>query len=441
MNVLRRRIETMNIAILIVIGLACLVGLIACIYGVFARTRHRKLYIFLDIVFLAGGLLSGMSIMSKASIPHQPAPVPANVQLLVQNTNSSVSTVSSINGRDGSAGWHYNLDADVFTYRWTLSGNILYLVQSRHNGTVTLVALHVNDGKQLWNTVLPASTTNNIFAPALVADGMVYVPVSEQLFVLHANNGMLAWQTSLHNLYIYNSGASQPLAAGDGYLFLGTRDGVFHALRAQDGKQVWNINVGKDLGFPTLADGQIYLSPDRGHGIVALRAQDGTILWHFQLPVDQIPNYPLSVGPGHVYLSTADGSGHEAIDTLNAQDGKLLWQHATAHAYEEPHEVEGIVYVSLPSMLLALRANDGKQLWQYQLQHTSEIDAAVSFIGGTHKVIFILTENDTHSNDLGTFPCLWSCPPQGITALNASNGNPYGQYEGNFWEGLLADAS
>ncbi|HEX4206997.1 MAG TPA: PQQ-binding-like beta-propeller repeat protein [Ktedonobacteraceae bacterium] len=428
----------MDVSIFIVVGLLCLFGMVACVYGVFVSARRRYTYLFLAVVLLIGSLLSGTRGVSDASVPHQPAPVPATVQLLVRDANG----MSSIKASDGSLRWHHTLDVDLLESRWTLSGDILYLALTTKSGTNHLVALRAGDGKQLWSTLLPSALTDYVFAPPLVADSMVYVPVSDRLFALHANNGTLAWQTSLNNLEVYDSGGSQPFAAGDGLLFLGTKEGIFRALRAQDGTQAWSVTVGEDIGLPTLADGLIYLRPQNGHGIVALRVQNGAVLWHFQLPPGEDQVQPLSVASRHIYLSAYDGSEHYAIVALNAQDGKLLWQHTIADESEEPQEVDGIVYVSQPNVLLALRANDGKQLWQHEMQHTNAVGATIYFIGATHNVIFISTEIDTHSNDLGAFPpCLWNCPPKGITALSTSNGSLYWHSESEIYAVLMFGAA
>jgi outer membrane protein assembly factor BamB len=372
------------------------------------------------------------------------------------------------------------LDADFSNDQWTLSGDIIYLVSTRSGGASHLIALHAGDGKQLWSTLLPPPTvTDDVLVPPLVADGMVYVPVNDRLFALHANNGNLAWQTDLNDLEIYGSRGSQPFAVGGGLLFLGTKDGIFRALHAQDGTLAWSVTVGEDIGLPTLVNGNIYLQPQNGHRIVALRAKDGAVLWHFQIPssTDQ-QVWSLFVGPGHVYLIAYDTSPHftiyalnaqdgkllwqhevpsaqvqvppvqslsvgsgrvylggandgaGTIDTFNAQNGKLLWQHEAPQPYEESHEVNGIVYYLQSNVLLALRANDGKLLWQYEEPQTNDTKAAIYFIGWTHNVIFIRTEVNTYLNDLGAFlPCLLNCPLKGIIALNASNGSIYWQSE------------
>jgi outer membrane protein assembly factor BamB len=421
--------------IFIVVGLLFLFGMVACIYGVFVSTRRRYMYLFFTVVLLAGGLLSGTLVVSRAFVPHQSAPVPATVQLLVRDADG----LSSIKAQDGSLRWHHRLGVNLSNDRWTLNGDIIYLVSTR-SGVNLLAALHAGDGKQLWSTLLPPAMTDYVFAPPLVADGMVYVPVSDRLFALHANNGELAWQTDLNDLEIYDSGVSQPFAAGGGLLFLGTKEGIFRALRAQNGKQAWSVTVGEDIGLPTLVDGQIYLRPQHGHEIVALRAQDGAVLWHFRLPSGKdLVAHSLSVGPGRVYLSTYDGM----IDALNAQDGKLLWQHQEPEAYQELHEVNGIVFISLSNVLLALRANDGKQFWQHEESQTNDVGSTIYFIGKTHDVIFIRTQIFIRtSNDFGSFlPCLLNCPSSGIIALSASNGSLYWRSEREIYAAFMVGAS
>jgi uncharacterized membrane protein len=70
--------------IFIVVDLLFLFSIIACVYGVFVSAKRRYTYLFLAVVLLAGGLLSGTLTANRAFVPHQLAPVPPTVQMLVR---------------------------------------------------------------------------------------------------------------------------------------------------------------------------------------------------------------------------------------------------------------------------------------------------------------------------------------------------------------------
>src|SRR6266851_5656658 len=78
-------------------------------------------------------------------------------------------------------------------------------------------------------------------------------------------------------------------------------------------------------------------------------------------------NVDVTIVNGVTYVGAADG----VVSALRASDGTVLWHYTTqGSADEQPLVVNGVVYVSTDldtgvGSVYALRANDGTLLWRY----------------------------------------------------------------------------
>jgi len=102
------------------------------------------------------------------------------------------------------------------------------------------------------------------------------------------------------------------------------------------------------------------------HGLYALRAEDGTVLWRFETLgfVNCAPFY--SRGEDAVYFGSNDG----ALYKVAARDGRLLWRFMTnAEVSRRPILENGLLYaMNANDTLLALEPATGKLRWY---QHRS----------------------------------------------------------------------
>ena len=99
------------------------------------------------------------------------------------------------------------------------------------------------------------------------------------------------------------------------------------------------------------------------HGLYAIRAEDGTVLWRFETLgfVNCAPFY--SRGEDAVYFGSNDG----AIYKVAARDGRLLWRFMTnAEVSRRPILENGLLYVANANdTLLALEPATGKLRWSH----------------------------------------------------------------------------
>jgi len=194
-----------------------------------------------------------------------------------------------------------------------------------------------------------------------------------------------------------------PLAGLSVYAPLG---GFLTAHRASDGQLRWMDRYPKpsesgvsetiQLG-PVVVDGVVYGSDYAGY-LFAVRASDGSELWHTQLdaPLSHLlargvwewgPGYdttPLLFDRGLLYvtpMATHDAlGGHNDIFAVDARDGTLRWHHTLWYG-SPPVVAAGVVYVgsladgSTPSesqgYVSALDATTGVPRWRTTIAHCS----------------------------------------------------------------------
>jgi len=147
-------------------------------------------------------------------------------------------------------------------------------------------------------------------------------------------------------------------------------------------KQAWSVNTHALIEFPpAIHDGVAYVINKYGNG-KAVRLQDRKILWELNVrPSDKgKPNFV--TGPvyyrGAVYGVFLTGN----LAAGDAKTGKKLWvRHLNGHLESSPLAVDGTLYLGTDrTNVLALRASDGKTLWSFNAP--GAIKASPSYDGG-----------------------------------------------------------
>lgn len=119
------------------------------------------------------------------------------------------------------------------------------------------VALRARDGTVLWkhNAVSPD------FGPMLVDDGvLISNSNTSPVYALNTSDGSQVWQspnTPEGDWFPAPAGVPEALgtdSSGSGMLYVGTADGMLHALRMSDGGQLWQHPVSS---FSAANDGQL----------------------------------------------------------------------------------------------------------------------------------------------------------------------------------------
>src|SRR5579875_2416031 len=127
---------------------------------------------------------------------------------------------------------------------------------------------------------------------------------------------------SIAMVAIHSSPCVPPMA-----LYLGGGSSLT-AVRASDGKQLWQVHVG-DHGWydPTVIGNTVYVVSFFESELYAFRAQDGTSLWSYQTQASSAGSFPVGM-ENIIYSSSLDGTIYE----LAAADGTLIAKYALPDA-------------------------------------------------------------------------------------------------------------
>jgi outer membrane protein assembly factor BamB len=234
------------------------------------------------------------------------------------------------------------------------------------DGVVT--AFRVKDGVLIWRHVGRITSEES----ATVVDGVIYlapiVPVGSHVTsltveALRARDGVSLWSRSLST----DSPGTFQLTVVNKVVYVLSAAERIDALRASDGSLLWHYTSSAPfVSVPTVSDGVVYTSTQDGH-FSALRASDGFALWKYTSLKPPQP-FPAIVLEGMVYLSLQDGS----MDVLHADNGVLLWRYIpripALNLFPLILVADGVVYTGTQDgHLYALRASDGFKIWSVVL--------------------------------------------------------------------------
>jgi outer membrane protein assembly factor BamB len=225
----------------------------------------------------------------------------------------------AVHGLDVTTGedrWSWQGERGVSTRVDLVANGVAYV--SPWNGQ--LLSISLDDGRELWRF----STRAPIVAPTM-AGGTLYVQTGQAdsvepvglVAALDPATGAARWR------FVPPSGFQATVGAfRDDILYVNTqRDGVFALRDGGSGfSEVWHNETVPMSDLPAQLSGDILYVAMRSGGIMALRAQDGSILWQTPTPGDGIRG-PIVSG------------------------GMLYWTQdipATVHAYAEPSVVASL---------------------------------------------------------------------------------------------------
>jgi polyvinyl alcohol dehydrogenase (cytochrome) len=234
-------------------------------------------------------------------------------------------------------------------------------------------AFDVGTGKRVWNFVdTPNNSTSGagegIWSTPCVdpALGLLYVgtgqnisqptgPLADSLLAIDYKTGRLRWyrQFTQHDVFGLGNftgpdadvGASPNLwvSGGTEMVGVGQKNGIYHALNAATGKEVWHTRItpgsvfGGALGSAAFVDGMIIASSNVGDPendsltdesrVVALDPASGRIIWSRTQPGAIFG--PISAVPGVAFFGTAvDPLGKVSPGryyAVSTSTGKTLW--------------------------------------------------------------------------------------------------------------------
>jgi outer membrane protein assembly factor BamB len=237
----------------------------------------------------------------------------------------------------------------------TVADGVVY-IGSLYGGRV--YALDAETGEQIWGSSVENYTLHS--APVVV-DGHVYVvPDNGNVYCLDAHTGARIWNYSTGrsgNFFgkiwtpsITGGFAGFPVVVG-GYTYVGSDNGVLHALNDSTGIEVWNYTTGGVVGSPSVADGYLYVganSGDQGR-LYVLNASTGASVWNYA--TEDISGPPTLTGPTETTAAPPVVSGSVVY----------FGSGSTVEPWSNMRGVNGTVH--------AFDALTGAQIWNYTIEH------------------------------------------------------------------------
>jgi len=244
-------------------------------------------------------------------------------------------------------------------------------------------------GYKLWSLVLVlliglllgGCTPGNVLADAkgwsatVEKDGVVYVGTQEGKFLaLDAENGRELWRFPEDEDSTIG-GAHAPPAVGEELVFLGSYDGKVYAFdresKAGGVKPAWVASTrGPVVGGLTLVGNKVLVGSEDGK-LYALDASTGETVWTFPVRghIGQIWSTPVvDEEQGRVYFGSMD----HFVYSVRLSDGQLDWQFETGGAVSgTPLLVDGLVVVgSFDRFIYALDpGNSGQPSWKFRAEN------------------------------------------------------------------------
>jgi outer membrane protein assembly factor BamB len=235
-----------------------------------------------------------------------------------------------------------------------------------------LNAQRASDGKLLWQSNVPISSSAQPTTQPIIVDNLVFLVAQNALNghieVLRASDGILQWSFQTPAL------ATQPLVIKDGVVYILTHTGTIYALGESKGNQLWQFAARETISQSSdvlYASNGVTAVLTNKQVVYLLNTQNGSQLWHY---TTNPPNTPISWYPeiegdiAYIHTNT------DSLQARSLSDGHTLWQ------YTEPLGLSsmqnGIIYVytlknaSLKALddrdgsLTALDGRNGSLLWQ-----------------------------------------------------------------------------
>lgn len=188
----------------------------------------------------------------------------------------------------------------------------------------SVIALSAEDGSERWR----AKVRSEIITSPTVFQGMVFVRSNDgRTTAFDAASGEQRWYND-HELPSLTVRGNASLTPGPGLLFTGNDDGTLNALAMQDGRLLWEQNVGlpegrtelermADVDGPVVLDGTMLYANSFKSRTLAIDGPSGRPMWQS----DHGGAGAIGVAPSAVLVSTAAGS----VYALDKSNGAALW--------------------------------------------------------------------------------------------------------------------
>jgi outer membrane protein assembly factor BamB len=248
---------------------------------------------------------------------------------IVYITTSAVDhQIYALRASNGAVLWHYqtrgvNEEVGVLA----VANGIAYIGSSDGN-VQHIYALNAKNGALLWSRQFSERTGPGL----LVNDGVIFAFAGNAIFALQADSGTLLWTHRVENTI-----SLEASSIADGFLYTLGDNGYVYALRIEDGKLKWSSKIAEHALSASpliLMNGMIFVASfggfnlagnnpkTAGGNLYALRADNGRIIWQKNFGRNDIPI--MAVDHGIIYV-TSLVPPNDTLYALRPGDGSTLW--------------------------------------------------------------------------------------------------------------------
>ncbi|MBN1436678.1 MAG: PQQ-binding-like beta-propeller repeat protein [Sedimentisphaerales bacterium] len=221
-----------------------------------------------------------------------------------------------------------------------------------------------------------------VSSPAIGPDGTIYIgSLDGMLHAVSRSLYELRWKS-----YLGRMSTASPAIGPDGTIYVGTETGVLYAL-APDGSDLWSFTIpglsadlpGAIMAAPAIADdGTVYVGAMFDPRLYALNPSDGSIKWIAEFGMHLDPDDPCSTVDGPWLMTEPvvadDGTIYVGLDTTSATG---TWSYDyVAGSYDYAPLIE----------LCALSPVDGSIVWA-RYQDTNYLDGLYTYEGYTRPAL------------------------------------------------------
>lgn len=235
-------------------------------------------------------------------------------------------------------------------------------------------AFHDQTGKEIWaRKVRPEKEDESVINGGLAVNGStLYITAGyNEVVALNVADGKVIWRQSI------SAGSRAAPTVRDNRVFIKTLNNNIIALNADDGASLWEYEgVGETTGLlgtaSPAADDQIVVAAFSSGDLVALRVENGSVVWserlinslQFQSSASLADIKGLPVIDGDMILAVSYGGKMIAVDK---RTGLRLWTKDISSA-ETPLVSGNYIFIyGANQNLMALEKTSGKILWIKQL--------------------------------------------------------------------------
>jgi outer membrane protein assembly factor BamB len=182
----------------------------------------------------------------------------------------------------------------------TADGKYLYVPAQDEN----IYVVDVAKGKVYY----PIHMRYGIVGSPVIAGDSVIVANGPLITCLKADNGQTRWATNL-GILMQTDPAVSLNEDGSGVVYAGTSTGVFYAMNLQDGKRLWQDDLGDAItGSPTALNDMVLVGTQRGMLFGLDPLDKGHVKWRFRLNTER----KISTNTRFGNISTTDRGGVNA---------------------------------------------------------------------------------------------------------------------------------